>query len=435
MLTNQPKLMIEDVCLDQLSPYPHRARLHGPEKLRMLVKSIQEIGFTHPILIDGANMILSGHLRVEAMQALGYKTIQAVRLAHLSPDQKVALVLNANRLPERGKWDEDTLREELQILLDAACSVDLEITGFEIPEIDRLVISGEAGDEIEPVSYEPPAKPVTRPGDLWVCGDHVLLCANSLEAVSWDTLMAGERAQACFTDPPYNVRVRGHVSSKPHAEFAMASGEMSRGAFTDFLQRGLAEMARVSTRSALHYVCMDHRHLRELFAAADRVYHEQLNLIVWAKPNGGMGSFYRSRHELIALFKTGPEPHTNQVQLGRFGRNRTNVWTYEGANMFRKGRDRDLADHPTVKPVAMVADALLDCTHPGDLVIDGFGGSGTLMLAAERTGRRARLIELDPGYCDVTVRRWEEMTGKTAHRRSASQGPLLLPAPEVEDAP
>jgi DNA modification methylase len=404
----------------------------------MLISSIQAMGLMNPIIVDEDDVILSGHLRVEAFEALGWPTIQAYRVSHLSRDQKAAFVISANRLVELGDWDKGMLSLEFEMLADISSDLDLTISGFEMAEIDLIIGSDDS------VADEPPIparlkKAITRPGDVWLLGKHRLLCGNSLEVHSWSQVMQGETARLCLTDPPYNVRIRGHVSSGNHREFSMASGEMSSTEFADFLRSAMSCAVNCTIDGGLHLIAMDHRHLRELYTACDPLYGEQLNLIVWAKNNAGMGSLYRSRHELFALYKVGTAPHVNNIQLGKFGRNRSNVWHYPGANTFRKGRDKDLADHPTVKPLALVADALLDLTNINDVVIDGFGGSGTLILAAEQTRRRARVIELDPLFCDVAVRRWEEMTGRNAIRQSASATEmaalphtkvLLLPAPE-----
>ena len=431
MPANEPKPSIIHVAIAVLHIYPNHARKHGNRKLNLLIKAIREFGYTSPIIIDELDTILSGHLRVRAYQALGLETIPAVRVTHLSEEQKKAFVIAANRLPELGSWDRDVLKAEFEILTNLTYDFDLDMTGFDVGEIDLIIGHEINEDEEEPEIGEPPKAPVTRLGDLYLLGKHRLFCGSCLEARSWTVVMDGGLARVCFTDAPYNVRIKGHVTSKDHSDFGMASGEMDSDQFTGFMSTGFELAAMHSEPTALHYLCMDHRHLRELFAAADPIYDRQINLIVWAKTNGGMGSHYRSRHELIALYQVGKGKHINNVQLGKYGRNRSNVWTYAGANTFRKGRDQDLADHPTVKPVAMVADALLDSSNPGDICIDGFGGSGTLILAAEKTGRRARVIELDPGYCDVAVRRWEEMTGKKAILQRAGQGAsLALPAPK-----
>ncbi|MBO6514868.1 MAG: site-specific DNA-methyltransferase [Phycisphaerales bacterium] len=258
---------------------------------------------------------------------------------------------------------------------------------------------------------------IVRSGDTWILGPHRLLCANSLLQESWEKLMRRESAAAVITDPPYNVRVRGHVTTRrdhsAHREFAFASGEMTSAKYTIFLKTVFAHMQRIIRRNGLHYVFMDWRHLGELLEAGS-VLGRQINLCVWNKTNAGMGSMYRSKHELVAVFITGDGSPINNVQLGKYGRYRTNVWDYAGANTFRRGRAEDLADHPTVKPVALLADAVLDCTHRGDIVADPFSGSGSLILAAERTGRRARSIEIDPAYVEIAIRRWQDRTSGTA---------------------
>lgn len=430
MSENEPKLTVIHIAIAVLNIYPSHARRHDNRKLNFLIKSIREFGLMNPIIIDELDTILSGHLRARAYEELGLKTIPAIRVTHLSPDQKSAFVIAANRITELGDWDESILKQEFQILTDMSCDLDLEMTGFALPEIDLIIQSDDFASEEEPEVSPPPSVPRTQPGDIYQLGAHRLTCGSCLDRSAWQALMQDDHADACFTDPPYNVPNKGHVTSKDHADFAMAHGEMSPAEYTSFLRCALSLAAEFSRDGALHYVCIDHGHLRELYGAADQVYARQLNLIVWNKTNGGMGSFYRSRHELIPLFKVGVGEHVNNVQLGKFGRNRSNVWTYEGANTFRRDRNKDLSDHPTVKPLAMVADALLDSTHLGDVVIDGFGGSGTLILAAERTGRRARVIEYEPKYCDVAIRRWEEMTGETAVLIS-SGSTLALPAPQT----
>ena len=256
---------------------------------------------------------------------------------------------------------------------------------------------------------------MSRVGDLWLLGDHRLLCGDATKLASYGSLLGGERAQLVFVDPPYNVRIDGHVcgsGSIKHREFEMAAGEMSEAQFTGFLTTVLERLAQHSADGSIHYVCMDWRHIFELLAAGRAAYSELKNLCVWNKDNGGMGSLYRSKHELVLVFKHGSGAHINNVELGRHGRNRTNVWDYAGVNSFGAGRLDDLAMHPTVKPVALVADAIMDCSHRGGIVLDCFGGSGTTLIAAEQTGRHGRLIELDPAYVDVAIRRFAKLTGE-----------------------
>ena len=267
------------------------------------------------------------------------------------------------------------------------------------------------------IGIDPALPAVSRRGDLWQLGPHRILCADALDPASYAHLLGDKTADLVFVDPPYNVRIEGHVSGlgrAHHAEFAMASGEMSEADFTAFLEKSLAHHAAHSKDGALHYVCMDWRHTGELLAASRPVYIECKNLCVWVKTNAGMGSLYRSQHELVYVFKVGTAPHINNVDLGRHGRTRSNVWRYAGANAFGSERDETLAIHPTVKPVRLVADAILDCSRRGDRVLDGFAGSGTTLLAAERTGRVGYGLEIEPRYVDASIRRLAEHAGLDA---------------------
>jgi DNA modification methylase len=265
---------------------------------------------------------------------------------------------------------------------------------------------------------EPPRGPaVTRPGDLWLLGEHRILCADARDRAAYTHLLGEAKAQMIFTDPPFNLRIDGHVGGLgrvQHREFAMASGEMSEAEFQDFLRTIFRNMADVSADGAIHFVCMDWRHIGEVQAAAKNIYSELKNLCVWNKDNGGMGSFYRSKHELVFVFKNGTAPHINNFGLGEKGRYRTNVWDYAGVNTLQPRRAAELAMHPTVKPVALVMDAIKDCSKRKGIILDAFGGSGTTLIAAHKTGRRGYLLEIDPLYVDVAVRRWEKLTGKVA---------------------
>jgi DNA modification methylase len=247
-------------------------------------------------------------------------------------------------------------------------------------------------------------------GDVWILGSHRLLCGDSRDPAAFDQLMELDLARMVFSDPPFNVKVDGHVGGlgrTKHAEFAMASGEMSQAQFTAFLQTAFANAADVSMNGAIHYQCMDWRHTGDVLGAGHAVYSGLQNVCIWVKDNGGMGSFYRSQHELVFVWKVGDAPHLNTVQLGKNGRYRTNVWNYRGAT--KTGPDAELALHPTVKPVTMIMDAIKDTSKRGDIVLDPFGGSGSTLIAAHKTGRRARLIEYEPGYCAVTIRRWQKI--------------------------
>lgn len=407
---------IEHLPLHQLHPAERNARTHSDKQLNQIITSIREFGFTNPVLIDRDNKILAGNGRFAAAKILGLATIPAIRLEHLTPEQKRAYALADNKIALNADWDLDVLAADLKELSSLDLSFDLEITGFETAEIDLLVdgqTDVDPADEVLGVATEA----VSRSGDHWLLGEHRLLCGDSLRGRSYSELMGTEKARTIFSDPPFNVRIDGHVGGLgaiKHREFAMAAGEMSETEFTKFLNTSFTHMASVSIDGAIHFICMDWRHIGEVLAASKGVYAEFKNLCVWAKDNGGMGSLYRSRHELVFVFKVGTAPHINTIELGRNGRYRTNVWEYAGVNTMRLGRQEELAMHPTVKPVALVVDAIKDCSQRGDIVLDPFGGSGTTIIAAERSGRRARAIEIDPLYVDVAIRRWQRLSKRQA---------------------
>ena len=362
---------------------------------------------------------MAGHARVAAAVNLGMTDVPTVRVDHLSPAQIRAYVIADNRLAENAGWDRDLLALELQEL-SVQPNFDVTVTGFEMAEIDLII--GEAGkgepDEADAIPEIDRSLPsVSRLGDCWQIGDHFLLCADALKVRSYDSLLGSKRAQLIFCDPPYNVPIAGNVSGlgkAKHREFAMASGEMTPREFTDFLRRALTNLAEFSVDGSIHFICMDWRHIRELSDAADEAYSELKNICVWSKSNAGMGSLYRSAHEFIFVYKNGRAKHINNVELGRFGRSRTNVWQYAGMSSFGKDREESLAGHPTPKPLALVSDAILDCSKRGGIVLDAFAGSGTTLLAAEKTGRRGYGIELDPHYTDLVIKRFEDVYGLRA---------------------
>lgn len=413
---------LEHIAIGELRPDPKNARKHPPAQVRQIAASIEAFGFNTPILVDRDNLIISGHGRLLALQKLGRSHAPVLRLEHLSPEAARAFAIAENRLVETSVWDEALLNEHFQALSALDLDFSLDVTGFSMAEID-LKIEGLGDDATEDADEAPldPGPSVVRPGELWRLGEHMLLCGSSLEPESYRRLLGDERAAMVFTDPPYNVPISGHVSGKgrrKHREFVMAAGEMSEPDFNAFLGQACRLMAEFSADGSLHYLFMDWRHLHGLLAASRAAYEDLVNICVWAKPNGGMGSLYRSAHELVLVGKKGRAAHQNNVQLGRFGRNRTNVWQYPGANNFlRSAEDADLiGQHPTPKPVQLVADALLDASGRGDLVMDPFCGSGSTLIAAERTGRHCRAIELDPLYCDLTIRRWQRHSGQQAIR-------------------
>ena len=407
--------------LSSLKSNPRNARTHSRRQLRQIADSIEAFGFNNPILVDESLVILAGHGRVEAAKLLRLTEVPTVCLSHLTEAEKRAYVIADNRLAEKAGWDADILAIEFETLFEIAPEFDLTVTGFEIAEID-LIIQGD-DNEAEPDALDDVALPdtdtasVTRLGDLWQLDRHRVLCADATRREAYDRLLAGEAAQMVFTDPPYNVQIGGHVSGLgqvQHDEFSMACGEMTEDEFTVFLTTLLERIRSHSADGAIAFVCMDWRHFYELLVAGRTAKLALKNLCVWAKTNAGMGTFYRSQHELVAVFKVGDGPHINSFELGQYGRYRTNVWTYPGVNSFGAGRDEALAMHPTVKPVALVADAIKDSSKRNGLILDPFLGSGTTVIAAESTGRRAAGFELDPRYVDCVIRRWQQMTGKAA---------------------
>jgi DNA modification methylase len=381
-----------------------------------IATSIQAFGFNNPVLIDNDDMVVAGHGRLEAAKLLGLAEVPTILLEHLSAAQKKAYIIADNRLAELAGWDNDILAIELENLLAVDLDFEITATGFEVAEID-LLLQPDCDKQPDPADEAPPVRDgpaVAQAGDLWLIGPHRLYCGDALVSSSYAALMAGEEAEMIFTDPPYNVPIAGHVcglGKVQHREFAMASGEMSEAEFTRFLTGAFRQMAAASADGSVHYVCMDWRHLHELLRAGRIAYSTLLNMCVWAKANGGMGSLYRSQHELVAVFKRGEAAHINNVQLGRHGRNRTNVWNYAGMNSFQEGREDKLALHPTLKPVALVADAILDCSKRGSIILDPFAGAGTTIVAAQRTGRRCFAMEIDPLYVDATLRRARLATG------------------------
>jgi DNA modification methylase len=415
-----PNLKIQYVSPDRLRPYPGNARSHSRKQLKLIADSIQRFGFTNPILVTDDFEVVAGHGRLQAAKTLGLKDIPVVALSSLSEADKKALIIADNRIAELAGWDRDILAIEYQALEDLQFD-DIEVTGFSLGEIDTILDEASEKKPIEPGPEDqiPPvvAAPISRKGDLWTLGSHRLLCGDARPEEDYARLLEGETADLVLTDPPFNVRVDGNVSGLGkirHAEFAMASGEMSGAEFTAFLSTFLGCAKAHSQDGAILFVFMDWRHLFELTCAGREQGLALKNLIVWAKDNAGMGTFYRSRHELVFVFKNGDAAHTNTFELGQHGRYRTNVWEYAGVNTFRTGRLDELAMHPTVKPVAMLADAIRDVTRRGAIVLDPFAGSGSTLIAAEKTGRKARCIEYEPKYCDVIVRRWQAYTGKAA---------------------
>ena len=426
---NRRTLTIVYQDVGALKPRATNPRTHSPKQILQIATAIRRFGFTNPVLVDEDNGVIAGHGRLEGAKQVGLAQVPTVRLSDMSEAEIRAYVIADNRLAENAGWDRALLGLELQYLSELDIDFDVTVTGFDLPEIDLLIgeltLADNENDAADAVVEVAAGPAVTRLGDVWCFGDaHRLICGDSTKQETFQRLLGDARAQMVFTDPPYNVPISGHVGGLgtiQHREFAMASGEMSQAEFTAFLRSVFSHLATYSVDGAMHFQCMDWRHCSEIMAAGAAAYAELKNICVWAKNNGGMGSLYRSQHEFVFVFKSGTAPHINNVELGKHGRYRTNLWTYAGVNSF--GSDRsDLALHPTVKPVAMVADAVRDCSHRKGIVLDAFVGSGTTLLAAEKTGRRGYGIEIDPAYCDVTIRRMRAVCGLEAVLEATGQG-------------
>jgi DNA modification methylase len=406
--------------ISELKLDPRNPRIHGHRQVQQIARSIRAFGFNVPVLIDANGKVIAGHGRILACRLLGWTEVPTICLEHLSEAQAKAFALADNKLTENSIWDDRLLAEQLKELSALDLDFSIEATGFEIGEIDLRIegltpeVEGEDPADVLPVVQAQPT--VTQPGDLWILGQHKVYCGNALDEAAYVALMQGDMAAMVITDPPYNVPIQGNVSGLGairHRDFAMAVGELTSAEFADFLTRSCSLLAKNSADGSIHFIFIDWRHIAELLAASRQVYSELKNLCVWTKNHTGMGAFYRSRHELVFVFKHGRAQHRNNVQLGKFGRDRTNVWAYATP---RAPTDEGnlLALHPTVKPVKLVADAIMDCSARGEIILDGFLGSGTAVIAAERTGRRCFGLECDPHYVDVVIRRWQAYSAASA---------------------
>jgi DNA modification methylase len=408
-----PKL----VDLGSLKLLGRQTRKHPPSQIRKLQSSIEEFGFVLPIVIDQESRVIAGWGLILAARNMGLLQIPAVTVDDLGAAKLRLLRLALNRLGEESSWDHDALALEFADIVEINIDVDLQLSGFEMGEIDVAFARGASDEEDELPPLDETSTPVTIVGDLWLLGEHRILCGDALALESYARLLGDERAQMVFTDPPWNIPIAGNVSglgAVKHEDFAMACGEMSPAEFASFLRTAFGHAAAHSADGSIHYVCMGWSKMRELLAASDGLYSELKNLCVWRKPNGGMGSLYRSGHELVFVFKKGVAPHINNIELGRHGRNRSNVWDYPSQNVLNNSSKSKLSIHPTAKPVALVADAIRDCSNRNGIILDPFSGAGATLIAAEKTGRKARLIELEARYVDATIKRWQMLTGKTA---------------------
>ena len=413
-LLNALALKIDYLPPASLSALGRKSRIHSKDQIRSIADSIRAFGFAVPILVDEDQKVIAGNARLDAAVQLGLPLVPVVALSHLTRAQKRAFVIAENQLATLSGWDKEVLRIEFEELSALDLDFSLETTGFVEPQIDAIMFGRKgvsAADKHPPL----PTEPASRLGDLWLLGEHRLLCGDSTSPDSLAALLNGEQARAVFTDAPYNCRVQGHVTgNSAHGEFVMASGEMTEEAFTEFLAKSLARIAEALIPGGVAYFCMDWRNAGNVLEAVKPTQMEFLNLVVWDKQAGGMGSWYRSRHELIFVFRTSGAGHLNRVELGKHGRDRHNVWSYPGVNGFGSEKAKAREMHPTVKPLGLVRDALLDCSARGDLILDLFSGSGTTIIAAHDTGRRGAAIDLDPRYVDTGVIRWQDFSGKEA---------------------
>jgi DNA modification methylase len=411
---------VEWVDIDWVKPKPGNTRTHSKKQIRQIADSISAFGFLVPIVTDVNGVAIAGSGRLAAGRLRGLRQVPVIKVEGLSEAKIRAFALADNKIAENAGWDREKLAVEIPDLAEVLITEDLDIsvTGFSAPEIDQIMAdleedSADPDDSIKPDWTNIPA---SKLGDLFKLGNHRLACGDARDPKDLARVLGNRRAAMAFLDPPYNVRVRDIVGRGriKHREFAMGSGELSQADFLEFLTAAFTAAADLSRNGAVHLVCMDWRHIGELIEASSTVYADMLNLAVWVKTNAGQGSLYRSQHELIGIFRVGDDPHLNNVELGRHGRSRSNVWHYAGVNSFRAGRLEDLKLHPTVKPVALVADAIKDVTRRRDVVLDTFCGSGTTILAAERVGRHAYALEIDPQFVDVAIRRWQAFTRRDA---------------------
>jgi DNA modification methylase len=408
-----PKLELVELAPGDLVLPTRKLRKNEAAHIGEVATAISSLGFCDPVLIDQHNGVLDGMIRVEAAKLLGLPYVPCIRANYLTASEGRLVRLALNRLGEKGSWDFDELKIELEeLILDSA---PIEITGFSMLEIDQIVIGEEpAAVETGPLTPDPDATPVAQRGDVFALGEHRIICGDATDPRVLGILMADDQARLLLTDEPYNVPIAGHVTSGVHREFKMASGEMSGAQFGAFNADWMGASLTHLCDGGLFGTFIDWRGYPAVIAAAQELGLTTINLIVWGKSNGGMGSLYRSQHELLPLFKKGKAPHVNNVELGKHGRWRSNLWTYPGASSMGSEARQGLQHHPTVKPVTMLEDALLDMSNRGDIVLDPFLGSGSTLIAAERAGRRCRGVELDPLYVDVILRRYELVTGRPA---------------------
>lgn len=413
-----PEMKLEQRSIKSLKGLNRRARKSASEQVARVAKSLRMHKQAAPILIDATGEIINGHVVVDAMRSLGEEEVWCVVIDHLDENRREILHVALNRIGECGDWDLEALGP---LLIDLGeIGFDLEATGFSLPELD-IIMTPEIGDGSdegpEELLPEPNADPVTSKGDLWLLGKHRLLCGDSTKLESYTLVLDGAEVDCIFTDIPWNIPIAGFVSGlgkMKHDDFQMAAGEMSDAEFAEFTDVSHHHAADHLKQGGAFFSCIDWRSVDTVMTAGKKAGLRHINTAFWNKGSGGMGTPYRSAHEIIVIFCKGEKLAVNNVELGKHGRDRTNVWSYPGANNPGSSAGKALKHHPTPKPVEMVEDALLDVTKRGAFVLDPFLGSGTTLLAAERSGRTAFGIELDPAYVEVAIRRWERLAGKQA---------------------
>ncbi|MBA3527376.1 MAG: ParB N-terminal domain-containing protein [Sphingomonas sp.] len=431
---------VEHVAIQRVSPAARPLKKHRKQYIAKLAAGISRFGFLVPMLVDEEYRLVSGHARLAAAQLNKLDQVPVIRVDHLTSEQLRMLAIYENKIAQESEFDEEALNLEFEELRLTEPEIELTDSGFAIGEIDALAgrSKTKALDDLDHFVEEPPERPpTTRLGDEWQCGRHRIICGDCTDPEVMTQLADGAKVRQVIADCPYNRPTRDFSSSGRFGDFQMAAGEMDRTEFIAFLGRFFAAATPQLIDGALLYTFMDAKHIGELLAAAERADLDYKQLLVWVKGSAGQGSFYRSGHELIGVFKYGEGPSQNNIQLGRYGRNRSNVLSYPGVMGTASGK-RALTLHPTCKNIAMIADLMLDASSPGDNILDSFGGSGTTMIAAEKTDRTAYLCELSPAFVDVTVERFNALGGEQARLKSTGltfeevRAERLEPAPERE---
>jgi DNA modification methylase len=411
-------LTVQRVPIDAVGPSDAPFRRHPATELNKIRKSFEKFGVVNPLLVTRNGTIVDGEARWQVLKESGASYIEVIVIADRSSAELKTLRLALNRIGEDAKWDSSNIRIALEDI--AAERIDLDFTGFDTPEIDHYLNLDllqanveENGSDIPPVDV----RAVSSPGAIWRLGNHSVGCGSATDLAFVSRVLDGRAASVCFVDPPYNIKVDGFITGKGrhrHREFVQGAGEMSTDEYFGLLRDSFLVLKESCSPRALMYACIDWRHVMEMTVAGRACDMPLYTICVWTKTNGGMGGIYRNAHELVCVFRAGTEAPLDNVELGRHGRNRTNVWSYPGMSSFGKEHDKLLGSHPTVKPVTMIADVLRDVTKRGDIVLDTFLGSGSTLMAAQETGRICCGVELDPLYVDVAIRRWQNATGREA---------------------